>query len=83
MDINLFFLNATKVLLVAGGLNLGLIGLLGLDVLGRILGTGSIALRVLYIFIGLSALYIASLWLGVYHFPSPPHEGFSIEFHAK
>ena len=46
------------ILLVVGGLNLGLIGLLNTDVLASVLGgADSAILKVVYILIGLSALY--------------------------
>lgn len=45
------------IILIAGGLNWGLIGLLNLDLMGAALGEGSNALRLLQLLIGLAALY--------------------------
>ncbi len=44
-------------LLVIGGLNWGLVGLAGIDVVAWIFGPMSIATRVVYVIVGLAALY--------------------------
>lgn len=46
------------ILVIAGALNWGFVGAFNMDVLGRILGSGSFAARVLYILIGISALVL-------------------------
>ncbi len=45
------------VLLVIGGINWGLIGLLDLNIVARLLGAGTTAANIVYILVGLSALY--------------------------
>lgn len=52
------------VLVIIGGLNLGLIGLVDFDLVATILGTMSIASRTVYILVGLSALYLAFISFG-------------------
>jgi uncharacterized membrane protein YuzA (DUF378 family) len=44
-------------LLVVGGLNWGLVGLFGFDLVGTIFGDMSFLSRIVYIVVGLSALY--------------------------
>ena len=44
-------------LLIIGGLNWGLVGLFDLDVVARLFGEGSPLSRVIYVAVGLSALY--------------------------
>ncbi|OGN27623.1 MAG: hypothetical protein A2941_01365 [Candidatus Yanofskybacteria bacterium RIFCSPLOWO2_01_FULL_49_17] len=46
------------VLLVIGGLNWGLVGFFGYDVVARIFGSGSTLTNVIYDLVGLSALYL-------------------------
>jgi uncharacterized membrane protein YuzA (DUF378 family) len=46
------------VLLVIGGLNWGLIGFFGYDIVARIFGSGSTLTKVIYDLVGLSALYL-------------------------
>jgi len=46
-------------LLVVGGLNWGLVGLFGVDLVAAICGPGSIASRIIYVLVGLSAVYCA------------------------
>lgn len=43
--------------LIIGGLNWGLVGLMDLDVVGMLFGEGSALTRVIYLVVGLSALY--------------------------
>ncbi len=45
------------VLLIAGGINWGLIGLFGYDLLGAIFVVGSTLLRIIYTLVGIAALY--------------------------
>jgi len=47
------------VLLVVGGLNWGLVGLFGLDVVAALFGEMSIASRAVYVLVGLAGLYQA------------------------
>ena len=46
-------------LLVVGGLNWGLVGLFGVDLVATIFGPNSIASRVTYVLVGLAAVYCA------------------------
>ena len=52
------------VLLVIGGLNWGLYGLFNLDVISAIFGEFSALSRIIYVVIGLSAVYRVVQWLG-------------------
>lgn len=45
------------VLLIVGGLNWGMVGLTGMDVVATLLGEGTMASRAVYLLVGLSALY--------------------------
>jgi uncharacterized membrane protein YuzA (DUF378 family) len=45
------------VLLIIGGINWGLMGLMGLDLVASVFGDMTEAARVTYIIVGLSALY--------------------------
>lgn len=47
------------VLVVIGGLNWGLVGLVNLDIVALILGPGSMLSNVVYILVGLAAAYLA------------------------
>jgi uncharacterized membrane protein YuzA (DUF378 family) len=49
-------------LLIVGGINWGLVGLMNLDVVATLFGDGSLVSRVIYGLVGLSALY--SIYLG-------------------
>ena len=46
----------TLILLIIGGLNWGLVGLFGFDLVAAIFGAGSILARSVYILVGISAL---------------------------
>jgi uncharacterized membrane protein YuzA (DUF378 family) len=46
-------------LLVVGGLNWGLFGLFGVDLVAAIFGPGSVVTRVVYVVVGLAAIYCA------------------------
>ena len=50
------------VLLVIGGLNWGLVAL-GYNAVDTIFGMGSMLSRLIYIVVGLSAVYVAWLWM--------------------
>lgn len=51
------------VLLVVGGLNWGLVGLFQFDLVATIFGVASLLSNVVYILVGLSAVYIAAVLL--------------------
>lgn len=46
------------ILLVVGGLNWGLVGLLDLDLVALVLGEMSLLAKVVYVLVGASALYV-------------------------
>ena len=46
-------------LVIVGGLNWGLVGLLNFDLVATIFGAGSILSRVVYVLVGVSALWQA------------------------
>ena len=47
----------TLVLLIVGGLNWGLVGLFNFDLVATLFGAGSILARIVYVLVGLSALW--------------------------
>lgn len=47
------------ILVIIGGLNWGLIGLLDFDLVSTIFGTMSFISRIVYVLVGLSAAYLA------------------------
>lgn len=47
------------VLLIIGGLNWGLVGLFDFDLVAAILGDMSILSRIVYVLVGVSAIYVA------------------------
>ena len=51
------------ILLVIGGLNWGLVGLVNTNVVDMIFGSMSMLSKLIYILVGLSALYVAWLWM--------------------
>ena len=53
------------VLLVIGGLNWGLVGTAGIDVVAALLGVMSPLSRTVYVLVGLAALYQAVQWQGI------------------
>jgi len=53
------------VLLVVGGLNWGLVGLLNFDLVATVLGDATLMSRVVYVVVGLSALYQAAQWKAI------------------
>lgn len=54
----------TLVLLIVGGLNWGLVGLFGFDLVAAIFGQMSLLSRIVYLLVGLSALWQLVLLLG-------------------
>ncbi len=48
---------ATLALVIVGGVNWGLVGLFGFDLVATIFGAGSILSRLVYVVVGLSALW--------------------------
>jgi uncharacterized protein len=55
------------VLLVVGGLNWGVVGVTGSDLVGAIFGELTAPTRVVYILVGLAALYQALQWKAIQH----------------
>ena len=55
------------VLLVIGGLNWGIVGVTGSDLVGTLFGELSPVSRGVYILVGLSALYQAMQWKAIQH----------------
>ena len=55
------------VLVVIGGLNWGVVGLAGSDLVGALLGNLSPASRAVYLLVGLAALYQAVQWKAIQH----------------
>ncbi|UCG61314.1 MAG: DUF378 domain-containing protein [Candidatus Zixiibacteriota bacterium] len=53
------------ILLVVGGLNWGLVGLFNFDLVAAIFGGGAALARIVYIVVGLSALYQAMQWKAI------------------
>lgn len=49
------------VLMIVGGINWGLVGLFGFDLVAALLGPMSLASRAVYVLVGLAALYGISL----------------------
>jgi len=48
--------------LFVGGINWGLVGLFGFDLIASIFGSMSASSRIVYILVGISAIYDAVLW---------------------
>jgi hypothetical protein len=53
------------ILLVVGGLNWGLVGLVNFDLVATIFGQMSMLSRIVYIVVGLSAVYQALQWKAI------------------
>jgi len=51
------------VLVIVGGLNWGLVGLFDLDLVAALFGVGSILAKIVYMLVGLSALWLAVVGL--------------------
>lgn len=49
------------VLLVVGGLNWGLVGLFGFDLVAALFGDMSALSRIVYVVVGVSAIYVAAV----------------------
>jgi uncharacterized membrane protein YuzA (DUF378 family) len=61
------------VLLVIGGLNWGLVGAAEFDLVASLFGELSPASRVVYLLVGLAALYQAFQWKAIQHRWVPTH----------
>jgi uncharacterized membrane protein YuzA (DUF378 family) len=48
-------------LVVIGGLNWGLVGLLNINIVEMIFGSGMILTRIIYVLIGISAIYVGMM----------------------
>ena len=59
--------NITAVLLIIGGLNWGLVGAANFDLVAALFGEMSAMSRVVYVLVGLSALYQALRWKAIRH----------------
>jgi uncharacterized protein len=55
------------VLLVVGGLNWGVVGLTGSDLVGALFGNLSPLSRTVYVLVGLAALYQGLQWKAIQH----------------
>ena len=53
------------VLLVVGGLNWGLVGLLNFDLVATLFGSASLLSRLVYVVVGISALYQVVQWKAI------------------
>lgn len=51
------------ILLVVGGLNWGLVGLFQFDLVATIFGAGSLLANIVYIVVGICAVYVAAMVL--------------------
>jgi uncharacterized membrane protein YuzA (DUF378 family) len=56
----------TLILLIVGGLNWGLVGLFNFDLVAAVFGPGSLLSRVVYIVVGVSAVWQAIRLAGVF-----------------
>jgi uncharacterized membrane protein YuzA (DUF378 family) len=53
------------ILLVVGGINWGLVGFTNFDLVAAIFGNGSALAKIVYVIVGLSALYQALQWKAI------------------
>ena len=53
------------ILLVVGGLNWGLVGFANFDLVATVLGAGTALAKVVYILVGVAALYQAVQWKAI------------------
>lgn len=60
MDILIFI---AKILVVVGALNWGLVGMMNFDLIERLFGHMTTISRILYILVGLSAVFLIVLYL--------------------
>ena len=58
---------AAAVLLVVGGINWGVVGLTGSDIVGTLFGPLSPVSRAVYLLVGVAALYQALQWKAIQH----------------
>lgn len=65
MDIHAVINMLITDLVIIGALNWGLVGLLGLDLVAKIFGTGTVLAKVVYILVGVSGLIMLLRMLGV------------------
>jgi len=49
------------VLVIVGGLNWGLVGLFGFDLVATIFGVMGLVSRIIYILVGIAAIYLAAV----------------------
>jgi uncharacterized membrane protein YuzA (DUF378 family) len=56
---------AAAVLLVIGGLNWGLIGVFGIDLISAVFGSMSFFSRLIFILVGLAAVYEVFMWRSI------------------
>jgi len=52
---------AAMILSIIGGINWGLIGALNFNLVGGILGSGSVITRLIYVLVGLAGVYLISM----------------------
>ena len=62
---------AAIILIVIGGLNWGLVGLFGFDLVAAIFGPMSILSRIVYILVGIAAVYAAVRSPHLAHYKEP------------
>ena len=65
---------AVLILIIVGGLNWGLVGLFGFDLVAEIFGEMTVLARIVYILVGLSAIYTAVRSPHLAHFERPHGE---------
>lgn len=61
-------------LVVIGGLNWGLVGLFDFDLVAALLGDMTLLSRIVYVLVGLSAIYVASTACGKCQTSSKPQQ---------
>lgn len=49
----------TRILVIVGGLNWGLVGIAKFDLVAALLGAGSLMANTVYVLVGISAIYLA------------------------
>jgi len=59
------------IVLIIGGLNWGLVGAAGIDLVAALFGAGTLAARIIYVLVGISALIVA---VGSFMMASGRHE---------
>lgn len=63
MNLHAMAANIAYILVIIGALNWGLVGLFGMDLVARALGPMTMPARIVYVLIGVSALYLLFLML--------------------